>query len=199
MLINCAALKCVADDAEHNMHTYTYVHTHRNAHVHVSYTHISTHTYPNKCAYYIFQIRKHELHRFIFLVTYVQITSAVLRDPSGCDALADQVLSSLQSRYADGVDSSREINEVIGMHNFFCYPVHHPFIHSLPHSLPSSLPFQSDCLYIENSDGLHGISWKIDCPPPEAMKNPYVPYPPFIFIGIIIIGVFLSDLKLGLE
>lgn len=119
MLINCAALNCVADDAEHNMHTYTYVHTHRNAHVHVSYTHISTHTYPNKCAYYIFQIRKHELHRFIFLVTYVQITSAVLRDPSGCDALADQVLSSLQSRYADGVDSSREINEVIGMHNFF--------------------------------------------------------------------------------
>ena len=44
--------------------------------------------------------------------THVQITGAVLRDSSGCDALADQVLSSLQSRYSDAIDTSVEVNEV---------------------------------------------------------------------------------------
>jgi hypothetical protein len=43
----------------------------------------------------------------LFVITCIipiQVAGAVLRDSSGCDALADQVLSSLSTRQSEGVN-----------------------------------------------------------------------------------------------
>ena len=46
----------------------------------------------------------------------VQIAGAVLRDSSGCDALADQVLSSLQSRHLDHTDTNSSESYEVSTH-----------------------------------------------------------------------------------
>jgi hypothetical protein len=57
----------------------------------------------------------------------VQVAGAVLRDSSGCDALADQVLSSLQTRQSEGVNEDAlgggERDEVCGsrVHFYACF------------------------------------------------------------------------------
>jgi hypothetical protein len=59
----------------------------------------------------------HELLDSSFMAP-IQVAGAVLRDSSGCDALADQVLSSLQTRQSEGVNEDAlgggERDEVCG-------------------------------------------------------------------------------------
>jgi hypothetical protein len=62
-----------------------------------------------------------------FFMVPIQVAGAVLRDSSGCDALADQVLSSLQTRQTEGVNEDAlggtERDEVCGssVHTCACF------------------------------------------------------------------------------